>query len=248
MSSHLPGYDPELEARHVRNLLQNGIDALLLVGVSRPTETYRMIEARQIPYVTIWRSASGSEHPSVGFDNVAAAEHLTDYLVGLGHRRFAMFSGLLADNDRAHDRVEGVRGSLERHGLELPDNAILQRPFGVDEGREMMRLVAGESPRPTAIVCGSEPFAYGAIFEAAEMGIDVPGNLSIAGFDDLWLASQIRPALTTVRTPQREIGEDAARYLLARLSGDRVVPPRPLDTHLIVRDSTAPPAGVAEQK
>ena len=236
-------YDPELEERHVKNLLQNGIDALLLVGIDRSQEVYRLIEGRQIPYVAVWRSQAGSPHPSVGFDNIAAAEHLTDYLVGLGHRRFAVFSGLLKDNDRARDRVEGVRRSLTRHGLELPARAILERPFGVDAGREMTRIVMADDPAPTAIVCGSEPFAYGTIFETAEMGIDVPSEVSVAGFDDLWLARQIRPALTTVRTPQQEIGEEAARYLLARLDGRRVAPLRPLETHLIIRKSTAPPPG-----
>lgn len=239
------GYDADLEARHVRNLLQNGIDALLLVGTARSADIYRLIAARQIPYVAVWRSDQASEHPCIGFDNIAAAEHLTDHLVDLGHRRFAMFSGQLDGNDRAQDRVEGVRRSLDRHGISLPANAILERPFGVDEGREMFRMVMTEDPAPTAIICGSEPFAYGAVFEAAERNIAVPDQVSIAGFDDLWLASQLSPALTTVRTPQREIGEEAAKYLLARLKGDRIAPPRPLETHLIIRKSTAPPPAAA---
>lgn len=235
------GYDPELELQHVRNLIQNGIDALLLVGMSRSPEVYRLIEMRQIPYVTVWRNSAGSQHPSIGFDNVAAAEHLTDYLVGLGHRRFAVFSGLLAGNDRARDRVEGVRRSLERQGIDLPADAVLERPFGVDEGREMARLVLTGPNPPTAIVCGSEPFAYGSIFEAKDMGIDIPRQLSVSGFDDLWLASQIRPSLTTVRTPHGEIGKEAAKYLLARLNGRQLAPPRALETQLIIRKSTASP-------
>lgn len=235
------GYDPELELRHVRNLIQNGIDALLLVGAERSPEVYRLIKMRQIPYVTVWRSLVESDHPSIGFDNIAAAEHVTDYLVGLGHRQFAMFSGLLAENDRARDRVEGVQRSLARHGLELPAGAILERQFGVEEGREMARLVLSRPNPPTAIICGSEPFAYGSIFEAADMGIDVPRQVSVTGFDDLWLASQIRPSLTTVRTPHGEIGREAARYLLARLDGQPHGPPRPLDTELIIRKSTARP-------
>lgn len=235
------GYDPELELRHVRNLIQNGIDALLLVGAERSAEVYRLIEMRQIPYVTVWRSITGSDHPAIGFDNISAAEHLTDYLVGLGHRRFAMFSGLLAANDRARDRVEGVRRSLARHRLELGEDAILERPFGVEEGREMARFVLNRPDPPTAIICGSEPFAYGSIFEAADMGIKVPDQVSITGFDDLWLASQIRPSLTTVRTPHGEIGREAAKYLLARLDGQPHTQPRALETELIIRKSTAPP-------
>ena len=96
------------------------------------------------------------------------------------------------------------------------------------------------SPRPTAIVCGAEPFAYGAIFEAAEMGIGVPSEVSVTGFDDMWLASHITPALTTVRTPRVEMGVLAARYLLAVLAGEEPPPPRPLPYQLVVRGSSGP--------
>jgi len=231
-------YDPELETRQVRRLLRSGVDALLLVGVERSPEVYNLITARKIPYVTLWRSGGDILHPCVGFDNVAATEHLTDYLIGLGHKRFGVFSGLLKHNDRAQDRVSGVYKSLENHGISAENATILERQFGVDEGREMFRQITSNRNPPTAIICGSEPFAYGAIFEAAEMGIDVPGEISIAGFDDLWLSSQIKPSLTTIRTPQREMAERAARYLLARLSGEQVAAPRPLEIDLIIRNST----------
>ena len=73
------------------------------------------------------------------------------------------------------------------------------------------------------------------------MGIDVPSDVSITGFDDMWLASQTSPPLTTVRTPRDEMGRQAAQHLLAQLRGDRVAAPRPLETTLVVRRSTAPP-------
>ncbi len=234
------GYDTRLEERHVHNMLQSGIDALVMVGVERRAEVYDVIQRRGIPYAVLWRSAKGSLHPCIGFDNVQAAENLTDYLVGLDHREFAVFSGLLEDNDRASDRLEGVRRGLAKVGVTLRPELLFERPFGVDEGREMFRLAMTSGVTPTAIVCGSEPFAYGAIFEAMDMGVGIPRDVSIAGFDNLWLARQMTPSLTTVSTPHRDIGEEAAKYLLARLAGRRTSQPRPLETSLIIRNSTGP--------
>ena len=233
-------YDPEMEARHIRRLVQSGIDALMVVGLCRDEETYWPIHARGIPYVSVWRHVEDSDHPTIGFDNRAAAEHLTDYLFSLGHRRVAVLSGTLANNDRAQDRLEGVKRSCQRHGVAFDENYLQERPFGVEGGRDMFRSVMSMPEPPTAIVCGSEVFAYGAIFEAAEMKIRIPEQVSIASFDDLWLSAQITPPLTTVRTPHAEIGEQAARYLIARLKGQRIVPPRPLGTDLIIRKSTGP--------
>ncbi|MEM7426957.1 MAG: LacI family DNA-binding transcriptional regulator [Pseudomonadota bacterium] len=235
-------YDPELETQHIRRMLQSGIDALMLVGTERPDTTYRMIHARNIPYVTVWRTPGESSHPSIGFDNVQAAKHLSNYLIGLGHRRIAFFSGHLEHNDRARDRLEGVRQSHTQSGFTFDDSLILQRPFGVDGGRHMLRACTALPSPPTAIICGAEPFAYGAIFEAAALGIGVPAEISVAAFDDTWLAAQISPKLTTVRTPNLEIGEEAARYLIARLAGENAPPALPLDTELIIRESTAPPS------
>ena len=117
-----------------------------------------------------------------------------------------MLSGTLANNDRAQDRLEGVKISCGRHGVAFNENYIGERPFGVDGGRDMFRGVMSMPEPPTAIVCGSEVFAYGAIFEAAEMVIAIPEQVSIASFDDFWLSAQITPPLTTVRTPHAEIG------------------------------------------
>ena len=236
-------YDPAREKQHVRRMLQSGIDALMLVGLARDEETYELIQAHGIPYVTVWRSADQQPHPAVGFDNCAAAEHLTDYLFSLGHERVAVFSGILEHNDRAQDRLAGVRKSYAKHGRTLAEQDLIERPFGVEQGREMLRLLMSQEVPPTAIFCGAEPLAYGAIFEAAAQNIAVPGQVSIAAFDDTWLAAQISPKLTTVRTPNMEIGEEAAKYLIATLSGVQPPLPRPLETDLIIRESTGrPPA------
>ncbi|WP_282606103.1 LacI family DNA-binding transcriptional regulator [Pelagibius sp. Alg239-R121] len=234
-------YDDQQEQVHVRNFLESGVDGLLLVGAQRDSQVYRQIEQQGIPYVLTWVSSDNRTDHCVGFDNAAAAEHLVDYLVSLGHRRFGMISGFIAHNDRAQARLKGVRSALTRHGLSLEDDQLLQRPFDPDAGRDAFHILMSAPNPPTVIVCGSEPHAYGALFEARDMDFNVPGDVSVTGFDDMWLASQTSPPLTTVRTPRGKMGRQAARHLLAKLQGERIAAPRPLETTLVVRKSTAAP-------
>ena len=233
-------YDIEKEYTTVLNLISSGVDALTLVGAAHSARTYNVMQRKNIPYVLNWISSASGEHPCVGFDNFEAAAKVTRYLLDLGHKKFGMISGLVEHNDRAAQRRNGVQDTLRQRGLELDPSLVIQRPFDVDEGRDAFRLLMSMPSPPTAIVCGGEPFAYGSIFEAREMGINVPQDVSITGFDDMWIASQIRPALTTVQTPRRKIGIEVGRHLLAKLSGATIAKPKPLETKLIVRDSTGP--------
>ena len=234
-------YDTERERDHVRTLVASGIDALMLVGGARDEEIYRTIQSRKIPYVLAWVAAAAGSHPCIGFDNAAAAAAVTHHLIDIGHRRLAVVSGYVAGNDRAAARLAGVRTALAARGLSLDPACVLERPFGVESGREAFRRLMAVEPRPTAVVCGAEPFAYGAIFESAALGLAVPRDVSVTGYDDYWLAAQIAPGLTTVRTPRREMGRLAGRYLLSVLAGKAPLAPRPLDFELVLRGSTAPP-------
>lgn len=234
-------YDNQTEHTHIRNFLESRVDGLLLVGAERDPEVYRQIEQQGVPYVLTWVSGDTRKDHCVGFDNAAAAEHLIDYLVSLGHRRFGMISGFLESNDRAHARHSGVCSALTRHGLRLEPELFLERSFDPDAGRDAFHILMSTPNPPTVIVCGSEPHAYGALFEARDMNFDVPGDVSVTGFDDMWLASQTSPPLTTVRTPRGRMGRQAAQHLLAKLRGERIATPRPLETTLVVRKSTAPP-------
>ncbi len=233
-------YDPAQELTDVRNLISSGVDALTLVGAARDPRAYDLIRRKQIPYILNWISEANGGHPCIGFDNAEAAAQVARYLMDLGHRRFAMISGFFTNNDRATARRVGIERALAERGLDLDSERVIERSFGVDEGREAFRLLMSVPNPPTAIVCGGEPFAYGAIFESHEIGIRVPQDVSITGFDDMWPASHISPSLTTVQTPRRQIGVDVGRHLLAKLSGQSIADPKPLETKLIVRNSTGP--------
>ncbi|MGI9384357.1 MAG: LacI family DNA-binding transcriptional regulator [Methyloligellaceae bacterium] len=237
----LSGYDLEHEAMQVRRLLERGVDGMMLIGDDHAPATYDLLGRSGVHAVNTWTYETNAEHACVGFDNRAATRKIVHYLVGMGHRRIAVISGITEGNDRARARVEGVRAGLGDHGLELPASLLLERKYGIAEGRHALRALMEAEPRPTAIVCGNDVLAYGALFACADLGIVVPDDVSITGFDDLPLTAQLRPALSTIHVPSREMGRRAAEYLLEKLASRPVSHATELAAELVVRDTTSSP-------
>ena len=162
---------------------------------------------------------------------------IAEFLLGLGHRRIGVISGIVKGNDRARDRLKGVSAALARAGVELSREHVVAAAYSLCAGR---RAFAGlmRRGRLTAVVCGNDVIGIGAIQEAQSMGLNVPGDISITGFDDMELASVVTPALTTLHFPIAEVGQETARHLIERLEG-RVAPRRiELPMKLVVREST----------
>jgi LacI family transcriptional regulator len=236
----LSEYDLEIELQQCRNLVEAGIDGLMLEGGVHDPELYDLLEKRGIAVVNTSVYDPRSPHPNIGFDNCAVARRLTEHLLDLGHREIAMVAGPTAGNDRAGGRVAGVRDALRARGLDLPDSRIVERPYRVAEGRLGLRALMEREPRPTGVICGNDVLAVGALIEAQALGCRVPQDLSVAGFDDLDWASQIPPGLTTMAFPAREIGQLAADYLIDSLSGKSVPHAIEVEVKLILRGSTGP--------
>ena len=234
-------YDLYEELSEARALMTRGVDAMMLVGAAHSPELYEALARKPLPFVNCWTYTPDAPHPSIGFDNRKAMHRVVDYLVSLGHRRVGMIAGFTEENDRARERVEGVQEALEQRGLEIKPGQLLQRAYEVREGREAARMLIRQAEPPTALICGNDVLALGAIFEAQAQGIAVPEALSIVGFDDLPAAASLSPALTTVRIPVREMGRRAADYLLDRLSGHDTPLHTELHADLVVRGTTAPP-------
>lgn len=234
-------FDPAVEARATRALIERGVDGLVLLGTTHDPSVFRMIEAHRLPYVLTWALDPDGRHPCVGFDNRGAGVRVADYLLDLGHCEFAMISGITANNERARERLEGVRAALAARGGELPATRIVEKPFTLAAGGEGLREVMRGAPAPTAVVCGNDVLAIGALAECNARGILVPQQLSITGFDDMEIAAAVPPGLTTVRFPTGELGALAANHLLMRLAGESVELRRELPVELVVRGTTAPP-------
>lgn len=229
------------ETRIAQSLIERGVDGIVLVGLDHEPQLFELLASFRVPYVLTWAIDPTRHHPCVGFRNREAAARVADYLLDMGHQRIAMISGETAHNDRARERVVGVRQALRSRGLELEVPWLIEAPYTFEAARHALRTLMALDPLPTAIVCGNDVLAIGALSEARALGLAVPARLSITGFDDLQISSLVVPPLTTVRVPTWELGRLAAEHLLALIAGRPVDTSRELPVELIVRSSTAPP-------
>ena len=235
-------YDTEAEFGQVRNLVANRVDAIVLVGTTHKPETLDLIRDSGIPFLLAACWDESCDLPQIGFSNEAAAGDVAKHLVELGHEEIAVILGGQGSNDRAVARLRGILDVLRRHGLEMPEERIFRCEFNFENGgRGLNHFMCGPNP-PTAILCGSDILAAGALFEAQRMGIRVPDDISITGFDDTELSRTVFPALTSLRTPRREVASETAEALLARLKQNRPLQSKRLPTQLMVRGSTGKPA------
>src|SRR6186997_247412 len=120
-------FDAEVEARVTQALVERGVDGLVLLGATHHPSVLRMLDTQQIPYVLTWALDAAGRHPCVGFDNRAAAIRIANHLLELGHRDFAMISGVTAGNERASERLEGVRQALAARGLSLAPGRVVEK-------------------------------------------------------------------------------------------------------------------------
>ncbi|WP_317925587.1 substrate-binding domain-containing protein [Cupriavidus sp. TA19] len=245
-------YSLAAETEAVRALLERSIDALVLVGADHAHETWELVSASRVPLLITWTNAAATNEflttaPHIGFDNRLVGKLAAEHLLSLGHRAFGMISGLTRHNDRARHRVEGFRTELMQAGMRLPEANVVEQPFGFDGGRAGLKHLMQLRPRPTAVFCGNDVLALGALFEAQSLTIDVPGELSIVGCDNLPISSQITPGLSTVLLPTYELGQHAALALLDWLTTERPPIDACLPIELVVRGTSGPPPSLGIQ-
>ncbi len=235
-------YDAQREADQIRALLGRGVDGLILIGEARPESTYKLLEDRKIPFVLVWIHRSDCPYPCVGFDNRAAARQMAERVLELGHHQIGMIAGITAGNDRAGGRVEGVREALLARGLSLDAPYLVETKYTVEESAQAVKRLLALSPRPTAIICGNDVQAAGAIRGAREIGLATPRDVSIVGFDDIELAIAVEPEITTVRVPHRRMGKAAAQLLLRMVGASGPRESIEIATGIVERSSlVAPP-------
>ncbi|MBC7715686.1 MAG: LacI family DNA-binding transcriptional regulator [Pseudorhodobacter sp.] len=234
------GYDLESEARQAMNLVTRGADALALCGVGQSPELLHFLRQRALPTVHVMTYPSPPDMVCVGFDNARAIAQAVRYLLDLGHRRIAMLAGQTENNDRAAARVNGVRQALQSAGLDLPPHHLVERAYALADAREGFRALMAVTPAPTAVLCGNDVLAYGALLEARKMGIEVPKALSVIGFDDLEMSRHIHPTLTTLHVPTEAMWRAAADRLIAALESKSLPMATEVEVELVVRESTGP--------
>jgi LacI family transcriptional regulator len=179
--------------------------------------------------------------PWISVADVEAADEMTEQIINLGHRRIGFIVGH-PNHGQSHDRLAGYRRALEKHNIDFDDGLVRQGRFDYGSGYSCARSLLSSTPRPTAIFASNDAMAMGVLSAAQEMGIDVPRELSVAGYDDSPLARHARPHLTTVRQPIEEVARLATEELIKQLQGrSEGGYHHCLRAELVRRASTAPP-------
>ena len=225
-------------------LTDSSLQAVLVIPPlsDDPELIHRLTEAG-VDFVRVSASPDPSpQHPTVGIDDRSAAADMTRYLMGLGHERIAVIGGP-SSHLASQLRFEGFCDAMLDAGREVRSDLIIEGDFTYRSGLDIAEQLFAATELPTAVFAFNDDMAAGAITGAYRARLDVPGDVSIVGFDDTANAASLYPPLTTVRQPIRQLAEQAIELLVGQFEGTAGTPAAALlDYEIIERASAAPPA------
>ncbi|MEP7363902.1 MAG: LacI family DNA-binding transcriptional regulator [Acidobacteriota bacterium] len=232
--------EPAREKRVVRSFEERRVDGIIVTSSRVGALHVPMLSQMDVPIVLLNNQHPSEAAYSVMIDNEGGSFAATSYLVQLGHRRIGYigdFNGHQSDTER----LSGYQRAIDSAGLEFDLN-LVQRGDGKPEGARiaLARLLALADP-PTAVFCYNDMSALGAMNAAHAAGLRVPEELSLVGFDDLYISQYLNPPLTTVRQPMAEMGRLATETLLRLLAKEPSTQIIKVPGELIVRESAVPP-------
>lgn len=237
--------DPERESAYVRLLRSMRAAAVIFAGSGIDDERLNHEIRRHAQAIrgygaaVVHLSPHALGEPEVGVDNAGGVAAMVAALVGLGHRRIAFLAGPTSLYV-ARDRQEGYRQGLAAAGIPFDGRLLVRTSFDQEGGIRGVDDLRATGARFTAICCANDLLALGALQRLGELSIDVPGDVSVAGFDDVRATAMTRPSLSTVRLPLREMGRRGYEHAAQVLAGEE--PERKtLPLSLVLRQSTGPP-------
>lgn len=217
--------DPDEELRVVQSLHSRRVDGYVVAPSGDPDQrALRYLARHGLPTVLVDRLASG-EFDQVGVENVESTARLVDHLASLGHRRIAMIAGQEGLGTTT-ERLEGYRVGLERSGLAVEPGLVTSGFSDVEPARRAVHELLALASPPTALIAANNQMTIGTLEGLEDLGLRVPEDIALVSFDDFAWAHLFRPRLTAMAQPIQEIGEAAARLLLARIHD----PERPVET------------------
>ncbi len=236
------GFDNRKLTAHARTMIENGAEGIIVFGRIDDPELFHLQQAQHFPLVSAYSYTEDSRVPCIGIDNYRATRQLIDLLLQLGHRRIAMLAGPTDGNDRQQTRIAALTDAMREHDLPLIIENVDLSSQMADAAASLRRLLGGEN-KVSAILCSRDVLAFRAMAECNRMGIRVPEDLSLTGFDDLDYAELLFPPLTTLAVPAVEIGRHAARQVIAHLDENRPISSYRFDTAVMLRQSVGRPGG-----
>ena len=232
----------EKEVAYLDTLISKRVDGVIYMTSDVAEERLAPLRTQMIPVVTFDRDYSGVH--TVMLENYQGGYTATQHLIELGHRRIACLAGTHSPS-RSQDRITGYRDALEANGLVSDPELVLIGDWSFASGKQSaMRLMQRAEP-PTAIFACNDIMAIGVLSGLHALGLAVPADVSVVGYDDISASAYVVPALTTMATPIRELGVMMCQMLVDYIDGalDGMVMRRSLPVKLVVRESTAPPRG-----
>jgi LacI family transcriptional regulator len=237
-------YSVEKEMALIHNFRQEFLDGYIIVSNDPHNGEIRQLLNEHIPVVFAVNDPSNvPRSPLVTYDNFEMARRLTEYLLELGHRRFAYLGAIYDRSERARSRFRGFRTCLEQHNIAFdPDSFVDGSEYTSRCGYDSFNRLIRRGCTPTALFCANDVLAVGALHAIREQGFDVPGDLSVTGFDNIPASGYLHPPLTTTDIRPSVIGFEAADTLFRLIEGyrgrslRRVIP-----GELILRKSCGPP-------
>lgn len=235
--------DPAAEREFIENLLARQVDGLIILNEPEcDLSYYQQLQQRRVPMVLVGNHAQPGNLPLVSVDSAAGVHAATRHLLALGHREFALVLGAYTAN-LPHNRLAGCTRALRERGLVLrPERVLRQGLMHFRAAYTFTRRLLRSPSRPTAIIYNNDEAAQAGMLALREMGLEIPRDASVIGYDDIPAAAYLCPPLTTVRQPREELAHAVMRLLLRQVEGDglggnghvRLIP------KLIVRRSTGP--------
>lgn len=241
IASH--GFDLDREYAVLRKLLEHRVDGIALIGLDHREASYRLIEQQGVPVIAIWNYDAGSRISCIGAENFAAGGIAAQHLMALGHRRIGLVFPKTDENDRARGRLAGAEAALAQAGILVPAHWRSQAPYSLSQAKQATVELLGRGAPPTALLCGNDVIAQGAIYAAFRMGISVPSDLSVIGIGDFNGSAEMEPALTTVHIPARDIGRRAGEQITGAIADAQAagIERQKCEVDLLIRQTTAPP-------
>lgn len=209
------------EEEAVRTFIARQADSIIVTGFTHTDACRKMLTGFHGPIVETWNLSDSAIDLSVGYNNFEASATMTRYLIDKGYREIAMVGGAFENNDQATDRRDGFLSAMAEAGRSVRPEFILSvpNPTTIESGAEVMRRLLDGPIKPDAVFFQAELPAQGAMMACLSRGVRIPQDVAIAGFGDLSLSALLPVPMTTVRIRAHEMGECAAKLVLARLDG-----------------------------
>jgi DNA-binding LacI/PurR family transcriptional regulator len=232
---HMAEDVPSREA-YARLIREQQVDGLILSGPRADDPLLEKLAGEGFPLILHGQLPS-YQFPNVDVDNWLGGYKATNHLIGLGHRRIGFISNAPLSYAGTQERFGGYRQALAGQSIPFDDELVCTAAFLPETGYAAMEHLLGLSERPGAVFVASDVVALGAMNAIHHAGLSIPQDVAVVGFDDIFLAAQVYPSLTTIRVPAYGLGWTSAEILIALIEGEEEVSSVTLETELVIRDS-----------